>query len=237
MPSSLARRLGALDWNALRDRLDEQGFVRVPGILTPEECARIAGLFDDPKRFRKTIEMERHGFGSGRYRYFREPLPRVVSTLRRRLYAEVAPIARMTWARLGRDAAFPAQFEEYRAQCHRAGQTRPTPLLLRYEATGYNRLHRDLYGPVAFPIQATLCLSAPGTDFDGGEFLLVENRPRQQARGFAARLGQGELILFFVNDRAVRGKRGWLRAQVRHGVSPVERGERFALGVLFHDAT
>lgn len=233
---SLTRRLSAIDWDGVRRDLVEGGVARVQNVLDPTTCATLIALFDRSSRFRKTIDMEHHGFGRGHYRYFAEPLPRVVGTLRRRLYAELAPAANVTWERLGRAPRFPDRFEEYRAWCHAQGQTRPTPLLLRYEATGYNCLHRDLYGPATFPIQAAFGLSEPGTDYDGGEFLLVENRPRQQARGYAARLERGEMILFFVSDRPVPGKRGWLRAQVRHGVSPLSRGRRYVLGVIFHDA-
>lgn len=180
--------------------------------------------------------MERHRFGAGAYGYFAEPLPPAVAVLRRVLYARLAPIATRARQALGRPEGFPATLEEYAHRCRAAGQTRPTPLLLRYTEGGFNRLHQDLYGTLAFPFQATALLSRPGLDFDGGEFLLVENRPRQQSIGHALALARGELVIFPVAERPVEGARGAYAASVRHGVSRVLRGERLALGVIFHDA-
>lgn len=180
--------------------------------------------------------MERHRFGVGRYGYYAEPLPAEVDALRTALYAELAPLANAMTAELGREERYPRTLAAYRRRCAAAGQTKPTPLLLRYESGGSNRLHQDLYGELAFPFQATALLSRPGRDFEGGSFLLVENRPRQQSLGEAVDLAQGELVIFPVRERPVAGARTMLRAQVRHGMSRVTRGERFALGILFHDA-
>ncbi len=180
--------------------------------------------------------MARHRFGEGEYRYFGRPLPPLVETLRRTLYARLAPIANRMMEALSRPERYPPSLRAFLARCREAGQTRPTPLLLRYEAGGTNRLHQDLYGALAFPLQVTVLLSRPGRDFEGGEFLLLESRPRQQSLGEAIALAQGELVLFPVRERPVPGARATLRAAVRHGVSRVRSGERFALGVIFHDA-
>lgn len=233
---ALARRIAALDWDALRCALDEDGFVTTPPLLTPAECEGLIALYPQDERFRSTVVMTRHAFGSGEYRYLGYPLPRLVQSLRRQLYARLAPLAN-DWAEaLGGEPGFPADLDGYLARCHAAGQTRPTPLLLRYRAGDYNRLHQDLYGELAFPLQAAFCLSRRGQDFEGGESLLVEQRPRMQSRGDAIALEQGEMLIFANRDRPVRGKRGFYRATLRHGVSRLRAGERYALGIIFHDA-
>ncbi len=180
--------------------------------------------------------MARHGYGEGAYAYFADPLPQAVQALREGLYRHLAPLANEAMARLDRETRYPPDHAAYRAQCHAAGQARPTPLLLHYQAGGYNRLHRDLYGALSFPFQAVFMLSEAGTDYTGGEFLLVENRMRMQAMGEAVLLGLGDMLLFPVRDRPVAGRRGYVRAEMRHGVSRVRSGERFALGIIFHDA-
>lgn len=225
-----------LDWAALEADIAAQGFALTPPMLTAAECAELTGLYGDDGAFRKRIVMARHAFGEGDYGYFAEPLPPLIQALRTGFYAGLAPIANRMMAAMDREARYPSALEEYRAVCAEAGQTRPTPLMLRYGPGGYNRLHRDLYGELSFPIQATAMLSRPGEDFGGGQFLLVENRPRQQAIGTAVDLPQGCFILFPTNERPVQGARSILRASLRHGVSQVTRGERFTLGLIFHDA-
>ncbi len=217
-------------------QIDALGHARIPGLLGPAECGGLAGLWPRDELFRSRVEMARHRFGEGAYKYFAYPLPPLVAKLRDALYPALAEVANGMAETLGRAERYPARLDDWLAVCHAAGQTRPTPLLLRYEAGGWNALHRDLYGPLVFPLQATIQLSRPGEDFEGGEFLLVEQRPRQQSMGTAVALGQGEMIVFPVFDRPVAGARGPYRAQLRHGVSRVSRGERCTLGLIFHDA-
>ena len=217
-------------------QIDALGHARIPGVLGAAECARLAALWQREELFRARIEMARHRFGEGAYKYFAYPLPPAVAKLREALYPALAEVANAMAAALGREARYPPRLTDWLATCHAAGQTRPTPLLLRYEAGGWNALHRDLYGPLVFPLQATILLSRPGEDFTGGEFLLVEQRPRQQSMGTAVALAQGETIVFPVFDRPLAGTRGNYRAQLRHGVSRLVHGERFALGLIFHDA-
>ena len=225
-----------LDWPALGDALLQRGHARAVGVLSPEACAAFRVFWERDELFRRRIVMERHGYGEGAYAYFADPLPDAVRALREGLYRHLAPLADEAMAWLGRETRYPPEHAAYRAACHAAGQTKPTPLLLRYGEGGYNRLHRDLYGELAFPFQATFLLSQPGTDFTGGEFLLVENRMRMQAMGEAVPLAQGDMVIFPVRDRPVACKRGPVRAEMRHGVSRVRSGERFTLGIIFHDA-
>ena len=206
------------------------------GLLTARDCRELVAMYDDDARFRSRVDMTRHRFGEGDYAYFAAPLPAVVATLRRELYAHVAPIANRMVRALGRDFAYPGRLAAYTRACHRAGQSRPTPLLLRYHEGGYNRLHRDLYGALSFPLQVTILLSRPRVDFAGGEFLLLEDRPRQQARCDAVALEQGEMIVFPVRDRPAPSGERVVRATMRHGVSRIRSGERYALGVIFHNA-
>ena len=225
-----------LDWTGLGAELLERGHARAEGVLSPEACAAFRAFWERDGLFRRRIVMARHGYGEGAYAYFADPLPEAVRALREGLYRHLAPLANEAMARLGREARYPPEHAAYRAACHAAGQTKPTPLLLRYGEGGYNRLHRDLYGELAFPFQATFLLSQPGIDFTGGEFLLVENRMRMQAMGEAVPLAQGDMVIFPVRDRPVGGRRGPVRAEMRHGVSRVRSGERFTLGIIFHDA-
>ena len=235
-PLALETRIAALDWPALAADLAARGHAITPPLLTPTEYAALIALYSDDTRFRRRIDMARYRFGEGDYGYFNEPLPPLVADLRERLYARLAPLANGMMTDLRRPDRFPANLADYRAHCHAAGQTRPTPLLLRYRVGGYNCLHRDLYGPLHFPLQCTLMLSRPGVDYAGGEFLLVENRARQQSIGSAMVAAQGACLLFPVYERPVPGKRGPVRAEMRHGVSRITAGERYALGILFHDA-
>jgi hypothetical protein len=226
----------SLDWAAVRESLNTQGYAITPPLLCVAECSELMARYDDDAQFRSTIVMARHRFGEGCYRYFDNPMPGVVSSLRTQLYAALAPIANDWQKYLGVAAEFPSHFDAYQDACHRAGQTRPTPLLLRYEAGGYNCLHQDKYGDLAFPLQVTCLLTETGQDFDGGEFLLIENRSRTQSRGSAITLERGQCIIFPNQVRPVPGTRGYHRVQVRHGVSTVHRGVRMALGIIFHDA-
>jgi hypothetical protein len=229
-------RLPAIDWGAARTQLDERGFAVVGPLLSPDECAALARLYDDEPRFRTRIVMERHAFGRGEYKYFAYPLPPRVEALRQALYERLAPIANGWAERLRLDGRYPPGLDAFLRTCHEAGQERPTPLLLRYEEEGYNCLHQDLYGSLAFPLQATMLLSRPGEDFAGGEFLLVEQRPRAQSRGEVVPLMQGQAVLFANSERPQAGARGFYRVKLRHGVSRVARGHRMTLGLIFHDS-
>jgi hypothetical protein len=233
---ALRRRIAAIDWTRVRADLDAHGHARIPALLAPAECASLAALYPRDRLFRSTVSMERFRFGRGEYRYFARPLPRVVGALRAALYPPLARIANAWQEQLGAESRFEPALPAFLQRCHAEGQTRPTPLLLRYHAGDYNCLHQDLYGPVAFPLQVTVQLARPGRDFEGGEFLLVEQRPRQQSRGEAVALAQGEAIVFPTRERPVAGTRGVYRAQLRHGVSTLRAGERTTLGIIFHDA-
>jgi hypothetical protein len=232
----IAQRLDRLDWETIEGSLWDKGHARTPAILEPGECDGLAALFSDDARFRSTIDMERFRFGVGTYRYLAYPLPPIVAALRRDAYRRLAPIANRWAEALGSRTRFPRSLESFLRACRARGQTKPTPLVLRYGAGGYNCLHQDLYGEVAFPLQMTCFLSRPGVDHDGGEFLLVEQRPRSQSRGFAMAPGQGEAVIFWSAERPVAGRRGFYRAKLRHGVSPLGRGSRTTLGIIFHDA-
>jgi len=218
------------------DALVNRGFVIVPRLIDGRRCAELAALWPDPSRFRKKVIMQRHGFGQGEYQYFNYPLPEPVERLRQALYPELAAVANRWNETLGRSERFPSTLRAWLRTCHKGGQTRPTPLLLRYATGDYNCLHRDLYGEFVFPLQATVLLSQPGRDFDGGEFMLVEQRPRQQSRGEVVSLAQGDAVIFAVNERPAKGTRGFHRTAIRHGVSSLRKGERFTLGIIFHDA-
>jgi hypothetical protein len=218
------------------ESLDELGYATVPGLVGAPDCAALAARWDDDGLFRKRVVMQKHGFGRGEYRYFDYPLPALVQRLRESLYEELAPIANRWRAQLRLTPEFPATLAAYIEKCHAAGQTRPTPLVLRYEAGDYNCLHQDLYGEQVFPLQATVLLSDPARDFTGGEFLLVEQRPRAQSRGEVVPLAPGDAVIFAVRERPRRGARGFHRAQLRHGVSRIRSGLRFSLGIIFHDA-
>jgi hypothetical protein len=231
-----AGRVDGADWNALAAQIDDLGCALTPRLLAPEECREVAALYDDDARFRSTIDMKRHRFGEGAYRYFKAPLPEPVEKLRQALYPRLLPIARDWQDKLGRNAEWPDTLDEWLRMCHAAGQTRPTPLMLRYRAGDWNALHRDLYGDLVFPLQVVINLSVPGVDHTGGEFLLVEQRPRAQSRGTAILIPQGHGLVFTTRDRPVRSTRGWSASPVRHGVSVVRSGERRALGLVFHDA-
>ena len=231
----LAKRPDTLDWRGIADALDGRGHATTPALLTPEECAALSALYAAPERFRSRVVMARHNYGSGEYQYFAYPLPRLVATLRRAFYKQLAATANRWAGRLGK-TGYPAELAAFLETCHGAGQQRPTPLILRYETGDFNCLHQDVYGEIAFPLQVAICLSRPEVDFTGGAFLLVEQRPRAQSRGEAVTLGQGEAILFANRERPVAGTRGSFRVNLRHGVSRLLSGERYTLGLIFHDA-
>ena len=220
----------------MTSELDERGYARLPGLLKSAECRAIDELYDDRKRFRSHIDMALHRFGEGEYRYFDRPLPPLVEQLRRHLYPPLARVANQWNKRLGRDDRLPTSHSRFLKRCKAHDQLRPTPLLLRYRTGGFNCLHQDLYGDVAFPLQVACLLDRPDEDFTGGEFLLMEQRPRMQTRAEAIRLSRGEGIVFPTRERPVRGTRGFYRAQLRHGVSRIHSGRRTTLGIIFHDA-
>jgi uncharacterized protein len=216
--------------------LNAQGCAVLDKLLTPKECRQLAALYRNDDGFRSRVVMSRHGFGKGEYKYFSYPLPDLIARLRTTLYPFLAPIANDWNARMGIDTRYPEKHADFLARCHEAGQVRPTPLLLQYENGDFNCLHQDLYGELAFPLQATILLSEPGKDFTGGEFLLTEQRPRQQSRAMVVPLAQGDGVVFAVNSRPVKGTRGNYQARMRHGVSKLLAGQRHTLGIIFHDA-
>ena len=224
------------DWRRIATELDEQGWAVLPGLLEGPACVATAMLYDWDDGFRSRVVMARHGFGRGEYRYFSYPLPPMIETLRTALYSRLASIANGWQARLGREDRFPDDHAAYLARCHKAGQTRPTPLLLRYGPGDYNCLHQDLYGAEVFPLQVAVLLSEPGKDFTGGEFVLTEQRPRQQSRAMVVPLAQGDGVVLAVNSRPVKGTRGDYQVKMRHGVSKLHTGQRHTLGIIFHDA-
>ena len=224
------------DWSSLPESLDGTGVARIRDLLPRETCRELADLYSQDSLFRSRVVMSRHGFGRGEYRYFAYPLPRVVAHLRASLYSELVDIANRWNQLLGDPVRFPQSHQEFLARCHAVGQCRPTPLLLQYAEGDYNCLHQDLYGQHVFPLQMTILLSQPGEDFEGGEFVLTEQRPRMQSRAEVVPLQQGEAAVFAVHTRPVRGTRGVYRVRHRHGVSRIRRGSRQTLGLIFHDA-
>lgn len=232
----LDHRVAALDWPRIEAALDARGCVTMPPLLTAGECSALAGRYEDDAVFRSRIVMSKHGFGRGEYKYFAYPLPAPVAGLRAALYPRLAPVANAWAERLNSPERYPADHAAFLRTCHEAGQRRPTPLLLKYGVDDFNCLHQDLYGALAFPLQVAILLSRPDEDFSGGEFVLVEQRPRMQSRAEVVPLGQGEAVIFAVNHRPVAGTRGDYRVALRHGVSRLRSGVRFTLGVIFHDA-
>jgi len=233
----MRRRIEAsVDWRQVAASLDERGYAITPPLLTAEECRGLAALYPREEAFRSRVIMQRHAFGRGEYQYFRYPLPPAVEGLRKSIYPQLAVIANDWRETLHEDGRFPPSLGAYLDECHKAGQERPTPLMLKYEAGDYNCLHQDLYGDLVFPLQLTVLLSAPGEEFTGGEFLLVEQRPRAQSRGEVVPLRQGEAVIFPVHHRPVAGTRGHYRVTMRHGVSRLRSGQRYTLGIIFHDA-
>jgi hypothetical protein len=235
-PAPVAPRLARIDWAAIEQALDAQGYATTTPLLTGAECRDLAALYASDAGFRSRVVMQRHAFGRGEYKYFEYPLPPIVEALRQGIYPRLVPVANRWRQTLGESGALPPSLDAFLAECHAAGQQRPTPLLLQYGPDDYNCLHQDLYGPLVFPLQLTVLLSEPGRDFMGGELVLVEQRPRAQSKAEVVPLAQGEAVIFAVHHRPVRGTRGWYRVALRHGVSRVLSGSRHTLGVIFHDA-
>jgi hypothetical protein len=229
-------RVAALDWPALQSGLEEHGVARAAGVLRAQECREIAGLYELEEGFRSRVIMGRHGFGRGEYRYFSYPLPVIVQSLRASLYSRLVEIANRWHALMNLDARFPMSHAAFLKRCHAAGQNQPTPLLLQYVPDDFNCLHQDIYGEHVFPLQAAILLSEPGRDFEGGEFVVTEQRPRMQSRVEVLSLSQGDLVIFAVRDRPVTAARGTYRVKHRHGVSRLRGGQRHMMGIIFHDA-
>ncbi len=225
-----------LDWSHIAEDLDRYGCATVAGLLTSRECAALCAAYSDERLYRSRVVMQRHGFGRGEYKYFRYPLPPVVAQLRSSIYPQLATIANRWSGLLRSDVRYPAGHAEFLERCHSAGQVNPTPLILEYSAGDYNCLHQDLYGEHVFPLQLTILLSDPASDFTGGEFVMTEQRPRMQSRAEVVPLGQGDAVVFAVDSRPVQGTRGIYRVKLRHGVSRVRSGHRHTLGIIFHDA-
>jgi hypothetical protein len=228
--------IGSLDWQGIANELNESGNALLKGILTPRECEALTSLYAEDEAFRSRVVMSRHGFGRGEYKYFSYPLPDIVQGLRTSLYEKLAPIANQWNQQMGVDIRYPAKHDDFIERCHKAGQLRPTPLLLQYGAGDYNCLHQDLYGEHVFPIQVAFLLSEPERDFTGGEFVLTEQRPRMQTRPEVVPLRQGDAVAFAVHYRPVRGTRGSYKVNLRHGVSRLRSGQRYTVGIIFHDA-
>ncbi len=234
--NGLKQRIEALDWTRIGEDLDAFGFATTGRLLDAEACHALATTYDDDAVFRSHVVMRRHGFGEGEYKYFSYPLPDRIEQLRQAVYPKLAPIANRWMAAMGMINRYPHTLDPFLARCHEAGQRRPTPLLLKYQAGDYNCLHQDLYGEQFFPIQLAILLSEPGTGFEGGDFVLTEQRPRMQSRAEVVPLTQGEGVLFAVSERPKQGNRGTYRVKMRHGVSRVRRGHRYTTGIIFHDA-
>jgi uncharacterized protein len=233
---SINDRVQALDWQRVSNDLDSQGNAVIERLLSPGECQAIAELYPQDDIFRSTVVMSRHGFGRGEYRYFTYPLPDVIAKLRTAVYPHLVPIANGWNEAMGIDVRYPEQHADFIERCHEAGQVRPTPLLLQYQADDYNCLHQDLYGEHVFPLQLAILLSEPGEDFTGGEFVMTEQRPRMQSRPIVVPLRQGDGVVFAVHKRPAHGTRGVYRVNLRHGVGRIRSGHRHTLGIIFHDA-
>ena len=232
----IAERVKGLDWERVSHELDAQGSARLERLLSPDACQMVAGLYPQEDIFRSRVEMRRHGFGRGEYKYFSYPLPQLVGDLRTTVYPLLVPIANRWNTAMGLEVRYPEKHADFIERCHHAGQVRPTPLLLQYGADDYNCLHQDRYGEHVFPLQLAILLSHPHTDFTGGEFVMTEQRPRRQSRPIVVPLRQGDGVLFAVHQRPVQGTRGVYRVHLRHGVSRIRSGHRHTLGIIFHDA-
>jgi len=235
-PNELVGRVAAIEWPEVEADLDAQGAAVIKGLLAPVDCHELSSLYQRDDIFRARVVMARHGFGRGEYRYFDYPLPSLIGVLLESLYAHLAPVANRWYDAMGMTARFPDRHSDFIDRCHAAGQEKPTPLLLQYGAGDYNCLHQDLYGEHVFPLQVAVLLEEPGRDFRGGEFVLVEQRPRMQTRAQVVDLRQGDAVVFAGHHRPVRGTRGFYRVNVRHGVSEMRAGHRHTLGIIFHDA-
>jgi hypothetical protein len=235
-PPSIAQRIESYNWDAINFELDAYGAAVIGPLISPDQCKTLIDGYDNEDLYRSRVVMARHGFGRGEYKYFTRPLPSIIAELRENLYPYLAKIANRWNEAMGIDVRYPAEHEVFKARCHAAGQAKPTPLILKYEAGDYNCLHQDIYGEHVFPLQITFLLSKPGEEFTGGEFTLTEQRPRMQSRVEVVPLRQGMGVIFPVHHRPVKGARGTFRVNMRHGVSRVRSGQRFTMGVIFHDA-
>jgi hypothetical protein len=233
----LTQRIEQADWATTTESLNDKGYACIPTILSAGECDALIAQYADDTLYRKTIQMENHGYGMGQYRYYAYPLPGVVQQFREGIYPHIAPVANNWMKALGIEKTFPITLNELTEQCHAHGQNRPTPLILKYGKGGYNAMHQDLYGEIFFPMQLVVCLNEPGNDFKGGEFVLVEQRPRMQSKAIVLNPKKGDMLIFTTNFRPVQGTRGYYRVNMRHGVSELSSGERHTLGVIFHDAS
>lgn len=236
LPTTILERIDAIDWGRISGDLDAQGSAVTEGLLTSKECETLAMVYSRAEIFRSRIVMSRHNFGRGEYQYFRYPLPDLIEQLRNAIYPHLVPVANRWNAAMGIEVRFPKRHEDFLARCHHSGQEKPTPLMLKYEADDYNCLHQDLYGEHVFPLQLAILLSDPQKDFTGGEFVMTEQRPRMQSRPIVVPIRQGDGFIFAVHHRPVRGGRGWYRVNLRHGVSRVRSGQRYTVGIIFHDA-
>ncbi|TFF40926.1 2OG-Fe(II) oxygenase [Mucilaginibacter psychrotolerans] len=232
----LQQRIAQVDWSAIAESLNTKGYATVPNILSADECDALVAQYGDDTSYRKTIQMENHGYGIGQYKYYAYPLPGIVQQLREGIYPNIATVANNWMKALAIEKTFPNTLSELTDLCHQHMQLRPTPLILKYGQGGYNALHQDLYGEVFFPMQTVVCLNQPGQDFKGGEFVLVEQRPRMQSKAIVLNPGKGEMLIFTTNYRPAQGAKGYHRVNMRHGVSELRSGERHTLGVIFHDA-
>lgn len=234
--SNMTDKINGLDWSAIVNTMHEKGYAVVPGVLSQGQCQHLIDQFDNTEGYRKTVVMERSGYGLGSYKYWDYPLPPLVQNLRETLYSHLAPIANTWMQLLGVDKSFPTTFHDVQAQCHESGQRKPTPLILKYGKGGFNLLHQDLYGDVYFPLQTAFVLSRPGKDYTGGEFVLTQQTYKAQARAIVLTPQQGDMIIFTTNFRPVKGSKGYSRATMKHGISELHSGERYTMGIIFHDA-
>lgn len=235
--SSIIEKIDGIDWQQLAIDMHEKGYVVVPEFLSVEQCQSLIDQYDNPIGYRKTVVMERYRFGLGEYKYFDYPLPELIQNIRENLYPKLAPIANLWMKVLKIGKRFPDEFQGLQTDCHANGQLKPTPLILKYGKGGFNTLHQDLYGEIYFPLQTVFMLNEPDVDFEGGEFVLTQQVPRAQSKAIVLKPGKGDMIIFTTNFRPVKGAKGYYRANMRHGVSEVHRGERHTAGVIFHDAT
>ena len=233
---TIEQRLAEVDWLSVEDEIDCYGYSKVSQLLTPTECEDLISLYNQPARFRSTVNMQRVGFGQGEYKYFANPLPTVVQNLRASTYPFLVDIANRWMKELSLSVQYESDFDRFIERCSKRGQLKPTPLMLRYETGGYNNLHQDIYGPIMFPLQMTLALSCIGKDYEGGEFLILEQQPRSQWKGSSITLSQGEGIIFATRDRPIVGNNGYNKVNLRHGVSRLLSGTRYTLGIIFHNA-
>lgn len=232
----ISQRINALDWATAVDELNTKGYTILPGVLTEAECKQLIENYNDDSLYRKRVIMERHQYGKGEYKYFNYPLPPLIQQLRESVYPKLAPVANGWMRALDKPVQYPGELPDLLEQCHHIGQVKPTPLILQYEKSGYNALHQDLYGELFFPMQAVLFLDQQGVDYTGGEFVLIEQKPRAQSRAIVLKPGKGDMLVFTTNFRPVQGKLGYYRVNMKHGVSEITTGKRHTLGIIFHDA-